>query len=308
MSFASAIRNELNGVFPTARHCVIAELAGLFLVSGYERASADGTREMVFRTEQKPTARKVFTLIHKAFKIVLENTGTGTPGRRRMREYQVVLRKPDETENVKAAFSHRMLLSMECCRRAFLRGAFLAGGSVSTPEKYYHLEIVCPDEASAERVRETMRSLDLEAKAVLRKGSHVVYLKEVEQIVRMLGLMGANISLLEFENIRIVREMRGAVNRKVNCETANLRKTVQASVRQTEDIEYLERHIGFERLPDTLRSMAEVRLRYPDAPLGELGGYLQPPVGKSGVNHRLRKLQELAAQLRSQREEKGETQ
>ena len=298
MSFASEIRDELNGVFPTARHCMIAELAGLFLVSGSGSEAADGA-ELVFRTEQIQTARKVFTLIHKAFKIVLENTGTAAPGRRRLPEYQVAIRREADVRDVRAAFSHRMLLSMECCRRAFLRGAFLAGGSVSTPEKYYHLEIVCPDSAAADKVCAAMRSLDLEAKIVIRKGSHVVYLKEVEQIVRMLGLTGASISLLEFENIRIVREMRGAVNRKVNCETANLQKTVRASMRQIEDIEFLKSHAGFEDLPDTLRQMAEVRLEHPEAPLGELGNYLQPPVGKSGVNHRLRKLQELAAEYRS---------
>ena len=198
---------------------------------------------------------------------------------------------------------HNQLLKQNCCRRAFIRGAFLAAGSVSAPEKSYHFEIVCASQKKAEQLQELLLQYEIDAKTVLRKQHYVVYVKEGAQIVKLLGLMGAHVSLMQLENIRIVKEMRNSVNRKVNCETANLNKTVSASVRQVEDIRYIEQHKGLHELTEGLEEIARLRLEHPDASLKELGDMLSPQVGKSGVNHRLRKLSLIAEQLRKGEEE-----
>lgn len=191
-----------------------------------------------------------------------------------------------------------ILLQQNCCRRAYIRGAFLAAGSISDPKKSYHFEIVCKDIPQAMQAQEIINSFGMDAKIVERKKHQVVYLKEGAQIVDILNVMEAHIALMNLENVRILKEMRNSVNRKVNCETANISKTVNAAVKQLEDIEYIREHAGLDSLPDNLKEMALLRLEHPEAPLGELGTYLNPPVGKSGVNHRLRKISEIAGSLR----------
>lgn len=182
--------------------------------------------------------------------------------------------------------------------REFLRNAFLETGSMSNPEKGYHLEFVCEEEAYAAKIIEMLRTFEIAAKTVPRKRYIVVYIKESEDIVRLLNVIGAHKSLMNLENLRILKDMRNSINRRVNCETANISKTVSAAGKQIEDIEYIGKHYGFDNLSENLREMAQVRLQYPDATLKELGEYLVPPVGKSGVNHRLRKLCELADSIR----------
>ena len=144
-----------------------------------------------------------------------------------------------------------------------------------------------------------MNSFEMDAKIVARKKYQVVYLKEGAQIVEMLGIMEAHVALMNLENVRILKEMRNSVNRQVNCETANISKTVNAAVKQLEDIEYIKQTAGIDSLPENLKEIALLRLEHPDATLGELGTYLDPPVGKSGVNHRLRKISAVADSLRA---------
>ena len=174
---------------------------------------------------------------------------------------------------------------------------------MSDPEKFYHFEIVCSDAKRAEQLQTIIRSFSVDAKIVQRKKSHVVYVKEGAQIVDMLAVMEANVALMDLENIRILKEMRNSVNRKVNCETANINKTVNAAVKQIEDIRLLEQKVGLESLNEGLEEIARLRLQYPEATLKELGLMLNPQVGKSGVNHRLRKLSLLADDLRENKEE-----
>ena len=169
----------------------------------------------------------------------------------------------------------------------------------SDPEKSYHFEIVCASMGKAQQIQKIMRCFALDAKIVSRKKSFVVYLKEGAQIVDVLNVMEAHQSLMELENIRILKDMRNTVNRKVNCETANINKTVSAAVKQIDDIRYIEETKGLDKLPEGLKDMALTRLTYPEASLKELGALLQNPVGKSGVNHRLRKLSEMAEEIRA---------
>ena len=169
---------------------------------------------------------------------------------------------------------------------------------MSDPEKSYHFEIVCQEQEHANQLQEIINSFEMDAKIVRRKKSYVVYLKEGAQIVDILNIMEAHVALMNLENVRILKEMRNFVNRQVNCETANINKTVSAAVKQVEDINYIKSIKGLDSLPDSLKEIALLRLQYPQAALKELGTLLNPPVGKSGVNHRLRKLCQIAEDLK----------
>ena len=189
-------------------------------------------------------------------------------------------------------------------KRERIREAFIQSGSISDPEKFYHLEIVFAEASEAAELKKLLEDFGLEGKIVERKGHFVVYLKEGAQIADMLRIMEASLALMEFENIRIVKEMRNSINRQVNCEAANLGKTISAAVKQIEDIKYICSCVGLENLPAGLAETAKKRLEHPEAPLKELGELMEPPLGKSGVNHRLKKLSELAENLRIRKEEK----
>ena len=188
--------------------------------------------------------------------------------------------------------------------KGLIRDAFLRSGSISDPEKFYHLEIVFTSHEEAKSIQKMLEDFGLDAKIVERKGHYVVYLKEGAQIADMLRIMEAPLALMEFENIRIVKEMRNSINRQVNCEAANLGKTISAAVKQVEDIRYICSKVGLDNIPESLAETAKIRLEYPEATLKELGEMMDPPLGKSGVNHRLKKLSELAEDLRSHKEEK----
>ena len=172
-------------------------------------------------------------------------------------------------------------------------------GSMSDPNKGYHLELVCNNLNQAKQLQEVLLLFELDPKIIERKKHYVVYLKEGSHIVDFLGITKARVALMNLENLRILKEMRNSINRQVNCETANIAKTVSAATKQVEDIILIRDKIGFGGLPINLRQMAQIRIDYPDASLKELGTYLEPPVGKSGVNHRLRRLSEIADKLRS---------
>ena len=192
----------------------------------------------------------------------------------------------------------RLLISKNCCKQAFIRGAFIAGGSVTNPEKSYHFEIVCDTEDMAKLLIDIIKDFDIEAKLIERKKSYVVYIKDGSMIVDLLNVMGAHMSLMDMENVRILKDVRNRVNRKVNCETANLNKTVNAAVKQIEDIRFIEETKGLKYLPEGLRAVARLRMEEPELSLFDLGQMLSPPLGKSGVNHRLRKISEIAGELR----------
>ena len=173
---------------------------------------------------------------------------------------------------------------------------------MSNPAKGYHLEIVCMSGKKAEQLQSVMHAFEIEAKVVIRKKSHVVYLKEGSQIVDLLNVMEAPVALMEFENVRILKDMRNTVNRKVNCETANIHKPYLRG--QTGGRYYIHKNtVGLDELPEGLEEIAKIRLQYPEATLKELGDLLTVPLGKSGVNHRLRKLSNMAEKLRENKEE-----
>lgn len=278
MSFSAEVKEELQKQVGKSRHCQIAELAAMIAFDG-------------IGIENHLLNEKYQVLVGELF-----------PGEKDVAEWRILelVKMWDEKQQKPEINStvNGLLLQQVCCRRAFLRGAFLAGGSISDPNKSYHFEIVCKTLEQAEQLRDIINSFAMEAKIVERKKHQVVYLKEGAQIVDMLNIMEAHVALMNLENVRILKEMRNSVNRKVNCETANISKTVNAAVKQLEDIVFIRDKAGLDSLPDNLREIALLRLENPDAPLKELGTFLDPPVGKSGVNHRLRRISEIAETLR----------
>ena len=315
MSFSSNVKDELSRQMPGARHCQIAETAAILSLCGRVKISASDHFWIEIHTENVAVARKYFTLLKKTFNIRTDVSIRSGMNHGRSRTYIVAVREHEEALKVLQAVKlintqgeigenlsliRNVVLQNACCRRAFIRGAFLAAGSISAPEKFYHFEIVCPTEPKAEQLKNIIATFDIEAKIVPRKRYYVVYIKEGSQIVDILNVMEAPVSLMELENIRIVKEMRGSVNRQVNCETANINKTVSAAVKQIEDIRFIQSVAGLSGLPESLQEMARIRLERPEATFKELGEALGPPVGKSGVNHRLRKLSLVAEELRQQ--------
>lgn len=319
MSFSSGVKDELSRQASKARHCQIAEIAAIISLCGKVLISGNDTYCIQIHTENVAVARKYFTLIKNAFQISAEISIRRNAYLKKGRTYMITVlnhedslrilhaaKLIDENNEINENFSlvSNVVIQNSCCRRAFIRGAFLASGSISDPEKFYHFEIVCAAKPKAEQIQAIMATFDLDAKIVQRKKYYVVYIKEGAQIVDILNVMEAHISLMNLENVRILKEMRNSVNRQVNCETANINKTVSAAYKQIQDITYIKNTIGFDGLSEGLREIAEARLGHPEAALKELGMLLTSPVGKSGVNHRLRKLSNLAEELRLNKEEK----
>ncbi|MCR5828747.1 MAG: DNA-binding protein WhiA [Lachnospiraceae bacterium] len=325
MSFSNRVKEELFKVLPQARHCRIAELAALVGMSGSEM------REDALCFENRVAGMKAKTLISKIFKYNLpEETGSergGKDGRRgvlsllctkqEMNDILVTIKmkKNDgpffsvdkQGQNIHNTLRNdtvpgMMVCTQTCCKRAFVRGAFLACGSLSNPEKDYHLEFVLKNEAQAEMLKEVLASLSVEVGTVMRKKAHVLYVKDSEIIAMLLTLADAHVALMELENIRIVKEVRNDVNRRVNCETANIEKTVRAASKQVEDIRFLASQPGFDELPEELKMTAGLRLEHPEVSLSELAELYPASVSRSGINHRLRKLCDMAEKLRNNQE------
>lgn len=314
MSFSSEVKAELAGNMPGARHCQIAELAAMMSMVAYVRYWKEQPVALVIVTERSVIAREIATLIKRLFKYCpdagVRRTGADS------RVYRMEINSPEVVQQIlltlKIENGHisvgrnrcqqmkvsRLVTRQDCCRRAYLKGVFMTSGSVSDPNKGYHLEIVCDNCGRAEFIRDIISGFDIDAKIIQRKKYYVVYIKDGEMIVDMLNIMGAHISLMNMENIRIKKDIRNNINRRVNCEAANLNKTVSAAVKQIDDINYIISTKGIGFLPENLQELAIVRLENEDATLKELGEMMTPPIGKSGVNHRLRKISEIAEEMR----------
>ena len=300
MSFSSEVKEELMGIMPNARHCRIAELAALVMMSG-SMLQDGGLR---IRSESSQVISRCAQLLHKLMDP--EPVGQQSLEKAAAKQYHVL-----EFDSAGCSQICTMLKAdaglvispivyqLSCCKRAFLRGVFLSAGSISDPAKDYHLEFVADDDLRAGIITDIISAFDIEAKTVHRKRYTVVYLKDGERIVDVLNIMEAHVRLMELENVRILKEMRNTVNRRVNCEAANIDKTIKAAGRQIEDITYLRDTVGLDSLSEELRTTAQLRLDNPECSLTELGRLHERPVGRSGVNHRLSRLSEMADRLRS---------
>lgn len=310
MSFSLEVKDELSRIDDMSACCKKYELAGI-LRAGLLVRMDKGRFRLMFVTENASLSRHIFSrvkeLYHSGPEVIMLKT-------RRFRNHAVY--RLDFTgfyEDADSAFLKDMGMKIEpgfkgitrmqlalksrCCKRAYLRGGFLATGSISDPDKSYHLEITLPSRILAEEYMRYLRDFKIESRFIIRKGHYLVYLKEGQEIVDFLNVTGAHAALMSLENTRIMKEMRNQVNRIVNCETANLGKTVDASFRQTESIRYIKEHAGLESLPPGLYEVAVVRLENPDMSLSEIGGMLKNPLSKSGVNHRLRKIDRIAQEM-----------
>ena len=300
MSFARKVKEELREQLGKSKHCQLAELAAYFALCGQIVLTEDDGYEVKFQTENLTVLEKSYILVRKALWMTPELSVRGG--------HQFFMYLIDS--DMAATFIQKLrveesavlvadeVIDKSCCKRAFLRGLFVASGSITDPNSGYHLEIMAGSYARAEKIQQIIGSFDVDSKIVERKKNYVVYMKEGAAIVDFLNIIGAHSALMEYENVRILKEMRNSINRKVNCETANIQKTVSAASRQVQDIQYIHDTMGFGNLTDSLAEIARVRLEHPDTSLKELGELLDPPIGKSGVNHRLRKLSEIAEKQR----------
>ncbi|CRZ35179.1 hypothetical protein DFR55_10447 [Herbinix hemicellulosilytica] len=316
MSFSKKVKDELVMQEGSARHCRLAELSAILTFGGQLIKSGD-RQILKLQTENQTVARKYFTLIKKTFNINIEISVKQNKSAKNNLTYTLIIYNNDTVSKILQATKHdihaaeegrigfpsQLIVERTCCKRAFIRGAFLLSGSMSNPKKSYHLEFVTDDLEKAEKLAEIINTFEIDAKIIKRKKNFVAYIKEGSQIVDLLNVMEAHEALMDLENVRILKEMRNQVNRHVNCEAANISKTVEAASKQIEDIIYIRDHVGFGTLPEGLKEVAILRIQHPEASLRELGTMLSPSIGKSGVNHRLRKLSMIADYYREHKEE-----
>ncbi|EHL78589.1 MULTISPECIES: DNA-binding protein WhiA [Bacillus] len=309
MSFASETKKELT-TLEVKECCARAELSALIRMNG---ALSFSNRLLVVnvQTENAAIARRIYVLIKKLYDVPVELLVRKKMRLKKNNVYIVRLKEKAKQiledlyilgENF--SFIHDIspeLIKKKCCRRSYLRGAFLAGGSVNNPEtSSYHLEIFSLYKEHNDSLCEVMNTFYLNSKTLERKKGYITYLKEAEKIAEFLNIVGAHKALLRFEDVRIMRDMRNSVNRLVNCETANLNKTIGAALRQVENIRYIQETVGLDILPEKLREIAELRVEHQDVTLKELGELVSGgKISKSGINHRLRKIDEIAEKLRA---------
>lgn len=313
MSFSTTVKEEISRHIGSARHCQLAELSAMFYFCGNFEQKNGMIAKIFLIFENELSALKGFTLLKKTFNIysghefsdVVEKEGSTF----KLSYVEEAFSENKSDENTKgktvtpqiiydALLSHTTI-QKACCRRAFLRGAYLCGGSVSDPEKSYHLEIVCKQQDIADKLIDILSTFDIKAKIVERGKYYVVYIKESAAIVTALNVIEAPVAMMEMENAIILKDMRNSINRRNNCDTANIIKTASAAAKQIEDIKIVMASKEYKVLSDSLKELCELRLENSEASLKELGEMLNPPLGKSGVNHRLRKITELAEQIRS---------
>lgn len=316
MSFSVNTKNELSRVESERKCCQLAEIAGFLRMCGTISLSGGGRMNIKLLTENPAATRHFKRLLKDYFDstaklVIVQNTI-----RKKGHLYELIIKSEMKAEQilretgillVKEGCNYISdgipfdLIKSKCCKRSYLKGVFLGAGTISDPEKGYHLEIVCNTELLSNDVKKLVNSFGLHSKVVTRKKSYVVYLKESEEITDFLNILGAHGQLLQLENIRILKEMRNKTNRINNCDNANLDKTVNAAVKQVENITLIQENGQFAFLSEKLREVAELRLENPEASLAELAELLDPPIGKSGINHRLKKIEELADKIRAER-------
>lgn len=314
MSFSSKAKNELARIRTEGICCNRAELSGIVRVSGSLEFAGKNLMNLRIVTENPAVARLIFILFKKVYKLHSDLVMKENKTLNKHHLYEIYIKNANEiltdldilrVEEDSYLLNDQLpknLLKKNCCKKAYLRGIFLGGGSLSAPEKSYHLELITHNDYYADELVNFMNThYNLGAKYTLRKKNYIVYMKESEKIVDFLNIISAHQTLLAYENVRIIKQMRNDVNRVVNCETANLTKTIDASYEQINAIKIIDETEGLDSLPDRLREIAYARLENPESSLKELGESLSPPIGKSGVNHRLKKLLEIADTIQRRR-------
>lgn len=304
MTYALQAKNELSRKELGALCCQAAELTAFIRLSGNVQITGKRLSLNVV-TSNPAVARRIFQLFKNIFNLNSELLVRKKIRLRKNNIYLVRISDPVRVREVLAKVGmmregalvqdlHEQIMKKKCCRRSYLRGAFLAAGSVSNPENSYHLEIYTDYQHQADELAQMMGTFSLRAKVTPRKNGYLAYLKDSEQIVAFLNVVGAHTALFNFENVRILKDIRNGINRLINFETANMNKTVAAAVNQAESIRIIHENMGLDALELPLKQLAELRIQHPESSLQELGEMLNPPLGKSGVNHRMRKIEKIA--------------
>lgn len=307
-SFSTEVKNELARLVDEQACCRKAELAALLRMGATMSIGARMALGLNFSTENAAIARRTLMLLKSGFNL---KTEVMVSRGRRLKKQNIYLIRVQPSKEVGALLSGLGIFQGEnlnagedaplfrrgCCRQAYLRGAFLGGGSVNKPESDYHLELVTGNYSFAKTLVSLIKKFDLPVGFTDRKNDYVIYLKDSEAIMDFLSLIGADNALTVFEVARNVKDVRNQVNRLVNCETANLQKTVDAAGRQVDRIRLIENHVGLRQLPANLQEIARLRLAHPEATLRDLAALLDHKLGKSGIQHRLRKLEKIALDL-----------
>lgn len=312
MTFSSRIKDELSRTEINSTIVAQAEIAAIVRTMGYISFKGFSKMEVEFSTENAAVARRIFKLLKIAYEISTQVSVEKTNRLKKHNNYIIKIEDKlakkflldtgiaDKEDFSIMSFDYGIpedLIKNDLCRRAYIKGSFMGCGSISDPEKSYHAEFVSNREEQSKGICTLLDNYGVTGKTLYRKNNYVTYIKESEQISDLLALMGAHKALLDFENVRAVKETRNQINRVINCETANLDKIVDTSMRQINSIKVLKKHKAIDKLPDHLRELAYLRLKHGNASLKELGEMLNPPLGKSGVNHRLRKIEEIAEDL-----------
>ncbi len=310
MSFSNDVRNELARIIPEKKCCQKAELSAILTLRAELIQGRDGELHLSTVVENATPARKIYRLLKEGYELLSTVRVQEKRRFKKTRLYVVdtAINTEDELlgdigisgEGTRLKIKRHInwsLIGKNCCKRAYLRGVFISRGFINRPEGNYHLEIVLNDSRLASDIQKILQKLDVEARVSERKNSLILYIKDSEMIVDFLRVIEASKALLDFENVRIVKSMRNQVNRQVNCETANLVKTVDASLRQVKMIEILIDKVGIKGIPSNYRDLARLRIDHPDSTFKELGMMLDPPLTKSGVAYRMKKMESFAKEI-----------
>lgn len=309
MSFSSEIKDEVAKIKVDDYKIILSELAGITPMCGILNFK-NNKISMEYITENAPVARRIFTFLRRSFGFDVEVKNVRSTQLKKnvfiiyISQDESCRLLLDELKYIKGASVFMInyvptdLIKTSNEKKAYIRGAFMGSGSITDPKKGYHLEFVSENESNAYFLRDTINEFGLKSKVIMRKEKYIIYIKDSEQISDFLSLIGAYNSVLNYENVRVIKEMRNNVNRIVNCETANLNKTVKSSYDQVEDIKLIEREIGIENLDEDLKAIAKIRLENRSMSLNDIANSLEPKLSKSTVNYRFKKLRRIANKLR----------
>lgn len=309
MSFSNDVKNEIARLELGDKEECLSEITALFRVNGTLNYSS-GNFSLRFLTENNPIARRIYSIFKKLYSYEAGIQISNNNQLRRKSNYRIIIDNPDIVERflLDAGFEvsqfalydeniKKELIDTNSKRRAYIRGSFLGAGSVINPERHYHLEIVTSSEGYSKNIMKILKKFNISSSIIERKNNSIIYLKDSEMISDFLSLVGAYQALLKLENIRALRDLKNNVNRVINCETANMDKTIDAGLKQVSAIKKIDKKIGIENLPENLKVIAYLRLEHPAYSLKQIGESVNPPIGKSGVNHRLKKLLDIAKEL-----------
>lgn len=312
MSFAWDVRGELARLPLPEICCARSELNAALLSSGGISWRGRAGYAVTLTASDAAAVRRFFSMLKHFWGIVGEIRTLSGDALNGQTRYQLAVPEADSVRlleelrllDATQLFGVRQLpdpgiVNFACCKKAFARGAFLMCGAVSHPDREYHIEIAAPTEEFAAFLVEQLDYFEIHARVAPRKAKYVVYLKRAEDISDMLTLLGAGKAMMDFENIRINKELRNTINRQLNCDQSNINRAMAAAEQQIADIRFIDSEMGLDKLPKSLREMAQARMNYPDASLSDLGELLVPPISKSGVNTRLRKIAAVAEKLRT---------